>query len=91
MENIMLFDLIWNRIVENEENEFLLKQGKSFHYKVTGNVIKPDTVNRNIPRSEIEKAIRLAPFNLTTILQDLQAPSYIYSILMDERICGRLW
>ena len=91
MDNINMYDFIWKRIIENQGKPFHQIKGNEFHYEVSGNTIIPDKVNRKIPRSDIEKALKLVPFVSTTVLNRLQAPSYIYAILMDERISGKLW
>lgn len=91
MEDILLSEIIWNRIVINEGETFHQIKGKPFTYKIHGNVIDLQTTNRKIPKTDIQKALLLAPLESTAVVQHLQAPSYIYAIIMDERICGRLW
>ncbi|MDK0710143.1 hypothetical protein P5E62_13080 [Clostridium perfringens] len=88
----MDIELIWKRIVENEGKEFRQKRGKIFTYSLIGkNTIKLSTTNRSISKSEFEKALNFVPLDKTTIIKSLQAPSYIYGILMDERIRKEIW
>lgn len=91
MKNTLISELVWTRIVENQGQEFHQIQGKVFTYKIQGNSIDLQTTNRKIPKSDIEDALLLCPIKTTTELQHLQAPSYIYAIMMDDRICGKLW
>lgn len=85
--NISIED-IWKRIQHSEGEVFHLRGGKPYTYEIVGNALVPVGINRNIPRSDFEKALVRLPFENTTSLQDLQGPSYIYSILMDKRIRG---
>lgn len=88
----MDIELIWKRIVENEGKEFRQKRGKIFTYNLIGkNTIKLNTTNRSISKSQFEKALNFVPLDNTTLIQNLQAPSYIYGILMDERIRKENW
>ena len=53
---------------------------------VTGNYLVPDRTNRQLPKEHFRRALARAPLGSTSVLQDLQGPSYLYTILMDERI-----
>ncbi|MDH2475923.1 hypothetical protein [Clostridium perfringens] len=88
----MDIELICKRIVENEGKEFKQKREKIFTYSLIGkNTIKLSTTNRSISKSQFEKALNFVPLDKTTIIQNLQAPSYIYGILMDDRIRKENW
>ncbi|MBI6003869.1 hypothetical protein [Clostridium perfringens] len=88
----MDIELIWKRIVENEGKEFKQKREKIFTYSLIGkSTIKLSTTNRSISKSQFEKALNFVPLDKTTIIQNLQAPSYIYGILMDDRIRKENW
>ena len=88
----MDIEVIWKRIVENECKEFKQKRGKIFTYSLIGkNTIKLNTTNRSISKSQFEKALNFVPLDKTTLIQNLQAPSYIYGILMDDRIRKENW
>ena len=88
----MDIELIWKRIVENEGKDFKQKGGKVFTYNLIGkNTIKLNTTNRSISKSQFEKALNFVPLDKTTLIQNLQSPSYIYGILMDERIRKENW
>lgn len=88
----MDIELIWKRIVENEGKEFKQKREKIFTYSLIGkNTIKLSTTNRSISKSQFEKALNFVPLDKTTIIQNLQAPPYIYGILMDDRIRKENW
>ncbi|MBN9647596.1 hypothetical protein J0L31_11390 [Terrisporobacter glycolicus] len=79
-------DKVWEAITNNQSEEFKQIKGKVFTYKVKGNQIILNTTNQMIPKSEIEKALSIFPFKNTSVLQHLRAPSYIYGIMMDDRV-----
>lgn len=82
----MNFDVIWERICNNEGKIFHQIRGKKFTYNVHGNTLMLSTTNYNIAKSTFEKALEFVPFENTTPVQHLSAPSYLYAILMDNRI-----
>jgi hypothetical protein len=86
-----LIDTVWSRIKAHHGKEFRQVRGKSFSYSVDGFTLIPGTTNRNLPRSDFEKALKLVPLPNTTCVQHLQGPSYIYAILMDSRIRLNDW
>lgn len=86
-----MIDKIWNRIIENEGFEFRQIRGGIFSYRINANSILLDRTNRAISKSEFKKALRYVPLKNTVSVQHLQAPSYIYAILMDPRIRKDDW
>jgi len=82
---------IWDRIVAHEGQEFRQKGGKVFAYTIKGNVLNPSTTNQNVPKSEFEKSLARLPFEGPGDINDIRAPSYVYGILMDERISQGDW
>lgn len=85
-------ELIWKRIIENEGKDFKQKGGKIFTYNLIGeNTIKLNTTNRIISKSQFEKALNFVPLDKLEPIQNLQAPSYIYGILMDDRVRKENW
>ena len=82
---------VWERIRAHAGCVFRQLRGREFTYEVRGNVLRPNTTNRNIPKSDFDKAIRLLPIKNTVPLQNLQGPSYIFAILADERIRCKEW
>ena len=58
---------------------------------IAGNSVKPDSVNRCIHVSQFEQALEFVPLHNTKPVQHLQGPSYLYAILMDDRIRGEDW
>ncbi|HCQ91503.1 MULTISPECIES: hypothetical protein [unclassified Clostridium] len=88
----MNVEIIWSRIVENIGREFIQIRGRIFTYELKGSSsIRPNTTNRIISKSQIEKALEFVPLENTAKIQNLQAPSYIYAILMDDRIRKNDW
>lgn len=84
----MNIDVIWERICKNEGETFRQIRGKEFTYSVNGNYITLSTTNYNVAKSTFEKALEFLPLENTVPIQHLQAPSYLYAILTDERICN---
>lgn len=84
-------DAVWKRIAENAGKEFRQIRGKAFSYSVTENTAYLDCTNRSFSKKTIESALEFVPLKNTTPIQHLQAPSYLYAILMDDRIRYSLW
>jgi len=84
----MLPDLvdIWRRIKLHAGEQFKQILGGVFTYKVKDEHVIPDRTPQRIPRSHFQKALNLVPLHSTVPIQGLRGPSYIYAILMDQRI-----
>jgi hypothetical protein len=80
------FAEVWHRIESHAGEDFVTKTGLPFTYTVEHGVVRPSRTNRHIPRSDFEKALTLGPLKNVAVVHDLRGPSYIYAILMDERI-----
>lgn len=84
-------NIVWSRIVEHAGETFHQIRGKAFTYSIKGNSVKPDSVNRCIHVSQFEQALEFVPLHNTKPVHHLQGPSYLYAILMDERIRRADW
>ena len=84
---------VWDRIAAHSGATFHLIQGKAFTYDVRGRTIHLHTHTESwkISRTAIEKALDRVPLRNTVVVYDLPAPSYVYAILMDERIRASDW
>lgn len=82
----MNIEVVWERICNHEGEIFRQMRGKEFTYTVNGNYIKLSTTNYNVAKSTFEKALEFLPLENTVPIQHLSAPSYLYAILMDNRI-----
>jgi hypothetical protein len=82
---------VWRRILAHEGETFRQIRGQAFTYTVEGKVLAPSTTNQNLSQATFEQALARVPFRSTVDVQDLRGPSYLYAILMDERIRGRDW
>lgn len=84
---------VWSRIESFAGQTFRLKRGKAFTYSVASGAIHLHTTNRMIPRSDIRRCLERLPFSDTTVPNGLgvQGPSYVYAIMMDERIRAGDW
>jgi hypothetical protein len=81
----LVIEVVWSRILECEGKSFKQIGGKEFTYKVKGNSIALSTTNRLISKGTFEKALIFVPLESTMQVQHLQAPSYLFSILMDSQ------
>jgi len=84
-------DTVWARIKAHEGETFRQIRGAEFSYTVVGAAVVPSRTRQNIPRSHFQEAIDLMPVRDTVPLQHLRGPSYLYAILMDQRIRQRDW
>jgi len=82
---------VWGRIVAHAGDTFTQIRGGEFSYEVGGSYLKLDRTNHSIPRKHFEEALALVPLANTVPVQHLRAPSYIYAILMDDRIRAGEW
>lgn len=86
-----MIDKVWKRIVAHEGQVFKQIRGKEFTYHITGNTIHLSTTNQQVSIGEFEKALEFLPLKNTAVIQHLRAPSYLYAILMDQRISQNEW
>lgn len=86
-------DVVWRRITRAAGETFHLARGKPFTYSVRGNTIDLHTTNRQIPRSDIAKALDYVPLASTTVVNRLgvQVPFCVYAIVTDSRIRQDDW
>jgi len=83
---------IWSRIKSLQGEKFYQIRGAEFTYGVYGGHVIPDRTRQQIPKSHFKKALEYVPLINTTPLQKkLRGPSYIYAILMDDRIRQDDW
>lgn len=80
------FEHVWSRIESNAGQLFHQVRGGEFRYTVGSGCVLPDRTNRQLPRSQFEKAFHRMPVSGPGELQDLQGPSYLFAILTDPRI-----
>ncbi|MGD7023044.1 hypothetical protein ACQCVK_10640 [Rossellomorea vietnamensis] len=86
-----MIDIIWERIVVNEGEVFRQIRGGEFTYKVKGSTVELSRTNRSISKQTVNSALELVPLKNTVPLQMLQAPSYLFAMLMDSRIRQNDW
>jgi hypothetical protein len=83
--------IVWQRIWGYAGKEFRQIRGGRFTYSIAAGHVVPDRTNHRIPKSHFEQALNLVPLQNTTPVQHLRGPSYIYAILMDDRIREGDW
>jgi hypothetical protein len=89
--SVMNIDEVWVRIEAHQGEEFRQIRGQWFRYVVKGSYLTPSTTRQNIPRSAFEQALSLVPLQNTVPIQHLRGPSYIFAVLMDDRIRRADW
>ncbi|MHC0037952.1 hypothetical protein [Pseudoneobacillus sp. C159] len=86
-----MIDEVWKRIIENEGQVFRQIRGGEFSYKVKGNILYLSRTRRSVSKGTFNDALKFVPLCNTVPVQHLQAPSYLFAILMDERIRKNDW
>lgn len=86
-----MIESIWKRIRENEGEVFKQIRGAEFTYEIKGNSIQLSRTNRILSKNVFVEALKHVPLDNTVPLQHLQAPSYLFAILMDNRIRKDYW
>jgi len=77
---------IWRRVKVHAEEQFPMIRGGLLRYKVKHEHVVPDRTSQRIPKSHFLKALNFVPLPNTVPIQDLRGPSYIFAILMDQRV-----
>ena len=85
------FDEVWERIVSHQGETFRQIRGGEFVYAVQGNSLVPDRTNHQFGRKQIEEAYSRMPVDGPGELQDLRGPSYLFAVLMDDRVRMGQW
>lgn len=86
--NMIDFETIWNRIIQNENEEFKTKTGLPFTYQISNNKFICSRVNYNISKENFHQCYLLGLPQVEKInVKDITAgPSYVWAVLHDERI-----
>lgn len=88
---MITIDELWQRVKAREGEVFRQIRGKEFSYSIDRDVFVPSTTHWLIPKKHFQEALALVPLSDTAAVQHLYGPSYIYAVLMDERIRGTDW
>jgi len=83
-------EYVWSLIKKHRGEKFYQIRGGEFAYEVKGNCVIPGRTNVKISKTGFDEAVKLLPLPNTVPVHHLRGPSYIYAILMDERIFGEL-
>ena len=82
---------MWSRIESHAGEDFTLIGGQVFQYELPGNYLRPLGRVRHLSRANFAKALDRLPLSNTSAVRDLQGPSYVFAILMDDRIRAGDW
>jgi len=85
------FETVWRRIEAHAGQIFRQKRGGECTYQVRSGTVRPARTNRALSQSQFARAFEHVPLSSTVPLQQLQGPSYLYAILMDDRIREQDW
>ncbi|WAH37043.1 hypothetical protein [Alicyclobacillus dauci] len=86
-----MIEVVWERIKNCDGQVFRQVRGGEFTYHVRGNLIDLSRTKRHVSKKTFEHALEYVPLENTMPLQNLQAPSYLFAILMDDRIRKNDW
>lgn len=84
-------DEIWERMIAHEGQEFEQIRGQAFTYEIDDKALTPSTTDFDLTKENFANALPFLPFENTVCIQHLFGPSYVYVILMDERISQGDW
>ena len=90
-EDVPTINTVWHRIEAHAGQVFRQMRGVEFTYRIDHGHLWPNRTNQQISRSHFAKALALVPLASTVAVQHLRGPSYIYAVLMDERIRADEW
>jgi hypothetical protein len=86
--------LVWHRIEKHQGEPFHTSTGLPVTFEVDGNGIwffrDGRRIERKATRTQVEKAISRCPLKSTTGIRDLMDYAYLFAILTDRRIRGRV-
>jgi len=87
---------VWQRVVAHQSEEFHTRTGRLFTYTVEGKsglwfYRNGQRINKRLWRKHLEKAISRCPLDKTTDIADCYDSSYLFGLLMDDRIRGTDW
>ncbi len=84
-------DEVWQRIALHAGETFHTVTGLDFTYEVPGNYLLVSRTIRNLSKSNFQKSLSLMPASGPGALTERQGASYVWAILMDDRIRSVKW
>lgn len=86
----MDFNRIWCNIIEHQgETFYTVDKHRPCSYVVKNEHLELKNTNRNIPKYQIEEALKIADVKYSDLKQlGVQGPSYLLAIISDKRIIG---
>ena len=79
-------EMVWQRIESLAGEVFQQKRGGEFTYQLAGRTLVLSSTNQQLAPAQVEEALGLMPLDSTVPLQHLRGPSYLYAVLMDDRV-----
>jgi hypothetical protein len=88
-------DIVWQRIVSHQGEQFHTVKGLPFTFEVEGAGIwffrNRKRIDRKLARKQFEVALSRCPLTRTTEISDLMDYPYLFAVLNDRRIRGQEW
>jgi hypothetical protein len=88
-------DMAWKRIMEHAGEMFQTVTGLPLRYTIDGNGIwferDGKRINKRLSRSDVDRAVARCPLAKVTDISDCFDPSYLFALLMDDRIRQTDW
>lgn len=84
-------DDVWQRIQAHAGQQFRQIRGQAFTYEAHEGYLVPSTTEQNLAKSQFAAALELVPLKNSASIQHLRGPSYLFAILMDQRIRQGDW
>jgi hypothetical protein len=83
---------VWKRIVANEGKEFKTITNLPFTYEIRKDTLCPSRTKYNISKSDFAKVFESVPIAGPVVISKyVRGPSYIWSVLHDQRISQGKW
>ncbi len=83
----MSFENVWRNIQRHAGEMFHTVTGRAFTYVVTGNTVMTNRTNYQLARSNFETVwLMKSATGPGDISNDVRGPSYVWAILIDDRI-----
>lgn len=81
------FEIIWDRIVYFQGEEFRTKTNLSFTYTIDNNILTPSRTDFKLTKENFRRAYLDLPVkNVSEFSDNVMGASYVWGIFNDERI-----
>jgi hypothetical protein len=87
------FEHVWGRILRHQGATFAMARRGTLTYHVDGDLLQTDRKGGRVHISQFRNAMVMMPVSGPKVLNDadIWGPSYVYAIMMDDRIRAGDW